>query len=258
MRLPNLPAPASPSPNQNHLIAALPAAEFDALCSALEPVPLLLGQMLYEPGVRLSHVFFPTTAVVSLHHVMASGASAETCSVGREGMVGVALMMGGDTTPSSAVVQTAGQGYRLARSTLLQAFEGPGQLRRLLLRYTQAMITQIAQTAVCYRHHSIEQQFSRWLLTAVDRAPAGEMVMTQELVASMLGVRRESVTLAAGHFQDAGYIRYRRGHITVLDPVGLRRCACECYGVVKTEVDRLLSETRLRQNEVMAPSAVAD
>jgi len=258
VRLPNLPAPAPPSPNQNHLIAALPAAEFDALCSALEPVPLLLGQMLYEPGVRLHHVFFPTTAVVSLHHVMASGASAETCSVGREGMVGVALMMGGDTTPSSAVVQTAGQGYRLARSTLLQAFEGPGQLRRLLLRYAQALITQIAQTAVCYRHHSIEQQFSRWLLTAVDRAPAGEMVMTQELVASMLGVRRESVTLAAGHFQDAGYIRYRRGHITVLDPAGLRRCTCECYGVVRAEVDRLLNETRLRQDGAAARSTVED
>jgi CRP-like cAMP-binding protein len=258
MALPNRGLPAPPSPNQNHLIAALPAAEFDALCSALEPVPLLLGQMLYEPGVRLHHVIFPTTAVVSLHHVMASGASAQTCSVGREGMVGVGLIMGSDTTPSSAVVQTTGQGYRLARSTLLQAFEGPGQLRRLLLRYTQALITQIAQTAVCYRHHSIEQQLSRWLLNAIDRAPPGEMVMTQELVASMLGVRRESVTLAAGHFQDAGYIRYRRGHITVLDPVGLQQCACECYGVVKTEVDRLLSETRLRQNETVAPSAVAD
>ncbi len=250
-------APPPPSPNLNHLIAALPAAEFDALCSALEPVPLLLGQMLYEPGVPLHHVFFPTTAVVSLHHVMASGASAETCSVGREGMVGVALIMGGDTTPSSAVVQTAGQGYRLARATLLKAFEGPGQLRRLLLRYTQALITQIAQTAVCYRHHSIEQQLSRWLLSAVDRAPPGELVMTQELVASMLGVRRESVTLAAGHFQDAGYIRYRRGHITVLDPVGLQQCACECYGVVKVELDRLLTETLLRQNETQAPCTVA-
>ncbi len=258
MRLPNLSAPALPSPNQNHLIAALPAAEFDALCSALEPVPLLLGQMLYEPGVRLHHVVFPTTAVVSLHHVMASGASAETCSVGREGMVGVALIMGGDTTPSSAVVQTAGHGYRLARSTLMQAFDGPGQLRRLLLRYTQALITQIAQTAVCYRHHSIEQQLSRWLLNAIERAPPGEMVMTQELVASMLGVRRESVTLAAGNFQDAGYIRYRRGHITVLDPDGLRMCACECYGVVKTELDRLLTETLLRQDETETPCDVAD
>lgn len=250
--------PTPPSPNLNHLIAALPAAEFDALRGALEPVPLLLGQMLYEPGVPLHHAVFPTTAVVSLHHVMASGASAQTCSVGREGMVGVALIMGGDTTPSSAVVQTAGHGYRLARGTLLQAFEGPGQLRRLLLRYMQALITQIAQTAVCYRHHNIEQQLSRWLLSAVDRAPPGEMVMTQELVASMLGVRRESVTLAAGHFQDAGYIRYRRGHITVLDPAGLQRCACECYGVVKTELDRLLTETLLRQHETAAPCAAAD
>jgi len=251
----NLPAPALGSPNQNHLIAALPTAEFDALCGALEPVPLLLGQMLYEPGVPLHHVYFPTTAVISLHHVMASGASAETCSVGREGMVGVALIMGGNTTPSSAVVQTGGQGYRLARSTLLQAFEGPGQLRRLLLRYSQAMITQIAQTAVCYRHHSIEQQLSRWLLCAVDRAPPGEMVMTQELVASMLGVRRESVTLAAGHFQEAGYIRYRRGHITVLDAAGLESCACECYGVVKTEMRRLLTETLLRQGEAATARA---
>ncbi len=248
----NRPAQAPPSPNLNHLIAALPAAEFEALRGALEPVQLLLGQMLYEPGVPLHHVHFPTTAVVSLHHVMASGASAETCSVGREGMVGVALIMGGDTTPSSAVVQTAGHGYRLARGTLLQAFEGPGQLRRLLLRYTQALITQIAQTAVCYRHHTIEQQLSRWLLCAIDRAPPGEMVMTQELVASMLGVRRESVTLAAGHFQDAGYIRYRRGHITVLDAAGLESCACECYHVVKTEMGRLLTETLLRQTETRA------
>ncbi|MDO9072829.1 MAG: Crp/Fnr family transcriptional regulator [Rubrivivax sp.] len=256
LRIPSAQMP--PSPNQNHLIAALPADEFEALCSALEPVPLLLGQMLYEPGVPLRHVVFPTTAVVSLHHMMASGASAETCSVGREGMVGVALILGGVTTPSSAVVQTGGLGYRLARSTLLQAFEGPGQLRRLLLRYTQALMTQIAQTAVCYRHHSIEQQLSRWLLSASDRAPPGELAMTQEMVASMLGVRRESVTLAAGQFQDAGYIRYRRGHITVLDPAGLKQCACECYDVVRAELERLLTETLLRQNETESPSAVAD
>jgi len=238
-----------PSPNQNHLIAALPAAEFEALCNALEPVQLRLGQMIYEPGTALQHAYFPITAVVSLHHVMASGASAETCSVGREGMVGVALIMGSDTTPSSAVVQTSGHAYRLARGPLMQAFERPGHLRRLLLRYTQALITQIAQTAVCYRHHAIEQQLSRWLLCAVDRAPPGEMVMTQELVASMLGVRRESVTLAARQFQEAGYIRYRRGHITVLDPAGLERCACECYGVVKSEMKRLLTETLLRQDQ---------
>lgn len=252
----HLPAPALSAPSQNDLIAALPAAEFEALCGALEPVQLLLGQMLYEPGVALHHVVFPTTAVVSLHHVMASGASAETASVGREGMVGVALILGGDTTPSSAVVMTGGQGYRLSRSALLQAFQGPGQLRRLLLRYTQALMTQIAQTAVCYRHHTIDQQLSRWLLSAVDRAPPGEMVMTQELVASMLGVRRESVTLAAGKFQEAGYIRYRRGHITVLDAAGLESCACECYGVVKAEMHRLLNETRLRQGE--AATACAD
>lgn len=248
MRLPNLSAPALPSPNQNHLIAALPAAEFDALCSALEPVPLLLGQMLYEPGVRLHHVVFPTTAVVSLHHVMASGASAETCSVGREGMVGVALIMGGDTTPSSAVVQTAGHGYRLARSTLMQAFDGPGQLRRLLLRYTQALITQAAQTAACNRHHSVEQQLSRWLLLTLDRGPPRELVMTQELVAGMLGVRRESITQAASNLQQGGYIRYRRGHISVLDRQGLQTRACECYGVVKKEMARLQSDVRYRQD----------
>lgn len=251
----NLPAQALSAPSQNDIIAALPAAEFEALSGALEPVQLLLGQMLYEPGVALHHVYFPTTAVVSLHHVMASGASAETASVGREGMVGMALILGGDTMPSSAVVMTGGQGYRLARSTLLQAFEGPGQLHRLLLRYTQALITQVAQTAVCYRHHTVEQQLSRWLLSAVDRAPPGEMVMTQELVASMLGVRRESVTLAAGKFQDAGYIRYRRGHISVLDAAGLEGCACECYGVVKAEMHRLLNETRLRRAETATSRA---
>lgn len=242
VRIPAAPGSPCPSPKANQLLAALPAAEFETLCSVLEPVPLLLGQMLYEPGTALDHAYFPTTAVVSLHHLMRSGASAETCSVGCEGMVGVALILGGDTTPSSAVVQTGGQAFRLSRAALLQAFEGPGQLRRLLLRYTQAMFTQIAQTAVCYRHHSIEQQLSRWLLSAADRAPPGEMVMTQELVASMLGVRRESVTLAASRLQDSGYIRYRRGHITVLDTAGLERCACECYGVVKAEMHRLLGE----------------
>ena len=228
------------SPNQNRLIAALPAAEFDRLYGSLELVPMRLGDVLYEPGQTMQHAYFPTTAVVSLHYVTVAGASAETAGVGRDGMVGVALFMGGHATPSSAVVQSAGHGWRIGRAALVQAFEHDGQLRRLLLRYTQALITQIAQTAVCYRHHSVEQQLSRWLLATLDRLPPGEMVMTQELVAGLLGVRRESITQAAGSLQDGGYIRYRRGHITVLDAPGLQGRACECYGVVKRELQRLL------------------
>jgi len=234
--------------SQNRLIAALPTREFESLQGALELVPLHLGEVLYEPGVQLRHAYFPTTAVVSMHYVMGSGACVETCGVGREGMVGVALFMGGQSTPSSAVVQTAGHAYRLDRSALQQAFDADGQLRRLLLRYTEALMAQISLTAACYRHHSIEQQLSRWLLTTLDRSPPGELVMTQELVANLLGVRRESVTQAARRLQDGGYIRYRRGHITVCDPLGLRSCACECYGVLKKELHRLLSETLLRQD----------
>jgi len=240
---------AHATPNQNRLIAAVPTAEFDRWSGSLEPVSMMLGQVLYEPGMQLRHAYFPTTSVVSLHYVTVSGACAETTGVGREGMVGIALFMGGDTTPSSAVVQSAGDGYRLDRRSLMRAFEHDGQLRRLLLRYTQALITQITQTAACYRHHSIEQQLSRWLLSTVDRTPPGELAMTQELVANMLGVRRESITQAACGLQNEGYIRYRRGHITVLDPAGLTTCACECYGVVKRELNRLLSETLLRQDE---------
>ena len=239
------------TPNQNHLIAAVPTVEFEQLAGSLELVSMMLGQVLYEPGMQLRHAYFPTTAVVSLNYVTLSGACAETTGVGREGMVGIALFMGGGTTPSSAVVQTAGHGYRLDRSSLMRAFEREGQLRRLLLRYTQAMITQISQTAACNRHHSVEQQLSRWLLSTVDRSPQGELVTTQELVASLLGVRRESITQAAGALQDGGYIRYRRGHIAVLDPIGLQACACECYGVVKQELHRLLNEPRLRQGDAM-------
>lgn len=227
------------TPSQNHLIAALPASEFERLRDALEPVPMLLGQVLYEPGTQMQHAYFPTSAVVSLHYVTITGASAQTASVGREGMVGIALFMGGGTTASSAVVQTAGQGYRLNRSTLLQAFEQQGQLRPLLLRYTQALLTQISQTAACYRHHSVEQQLSRWLLATVDHTPPGELVITHELVAATLGVRRESITEAAGQLQEGGYIRYRRGHIQVLDTLGLVSRACECYGVVLREQRRL-------------------
>ncbi len=236
-----------PSPSQNHLLAALPTAEFEALAAHLELVPMRLGQMLYEPGGLLQHAYFPTTSIVSLHYVMESGASAETAGVGNEGMVGVSLFMGGDTTPSSAVVQTAGHAYRLERRLLKQEFERGGLLQKLLLRYTQALLTQMAQTAVCNRHHSLEQQLCRWLLLTLDRLPSNELVMTQELVASMLGVRREGITVAAGDLQRAGYISYRRGHIAVLNRSGLEASTCECYAVVKKELNRLLSDVRYRQ-----------
>ena len=234
-------APLS-SPNQNNLLAALPAAELEALAAHLELVPMPLGKMLYEPGVQLQHAYFPTTSIVSLHYVMESGASAETAGVGNEGVVGISLFMGGNTTSSSAVVQTAGHAYRLERRVLMQEFNRGGSLQRLLLRYTQALLTQMAQTAACNRHHTVEQQLCRWLLLTLDRLPSNELVMTQELVASMLGVRREGITEAAGGLQRAGFISYRRGHITVLDRNGLETRACECYAVVKKELGRLLSE----------------
>ncbi|WP_295587586.1 Crp/Fnr family transcriptional regulator [uncultured Lamprocystis sp.] len=242
--------PARHSPNQNHLLGALPDLEFAALSPHLEPCPLALGEMLYEPGQRLHHAYFPTSAVVSLHYVTENGAAAETAGVGNEGMVGVSLFMGGDSTPSSAVVQTAGHAYRLERRRLKLAFDGAGLLQPLLLRYMQALITQTAQTAACNRHHSVEQQLSRWLLLTLDRAPERELVMTQELVASMLGVRRESVTEAARTLQQRGCIRYRRGHITVVDRQGLETRACECYGLVKTELGRLLGDVQYRQDTV--------
>lgn len=235
------------SPKQNHLLAALPDADLALLTPHLEHVPMPLGQMLFEPGSQMRHAYFPTTSIVSLHYVTESGASAETAGVGNEGVVGVSLFMGGDTTSSSAVVQTAGHAWRLDRHILKDEFNRGGALQRLLLRYTQALMTQMAQTAVCNRHHSVEQQLCRWLLLTLDRLPDRELVMTQELVASMLGVRRESVTDAAGHLQAAGYIRYRRGHIGVLDRAGLERSVCECYGVVKKELDRLLSDVKLNQ-----------
>jgi CRP-like cAMP-binding protein len=235
------------SPNQNHLLAALPTAEFERLAAHLELVAMPLGEILYEPGGQLLHAYFPTTAIVSLHYVTESGASAETAGVGNEGMVGVALFMGGDTTPSSAVVQTAGHAYRLPRGLLKQEFSRAGLLQRLLLRYTQALITQMMQTGACNRHHSVEQQLCRWLLLTLDRAASRELVMTQELVASMLGVRREGITEAAGKLQSAGFIRYRRGHIAVLDRSGLETRACECYAVVKKEMGRLLCDVQYRQ-----------
>tara|TARA_R110001583_G_scaffold81648_4_gene217614 strand:+ start:534 stop:1274 length:741 start_codon:yes stop_codon:yes gene_type:complete len=230
------------NPKQNNLLAALPAQELDALAANLERVPLSLGDILYEPGTQLEHAYFPTTAIVSLHYVMASGASAETAGVGHEGVVGIALFLGGDTTPSSAVVQTAGHAYRLGKSLLLQEFNRAGILQGLLLRYTQALITQMAQTAACNRHHSVEQQLCRWLLLTLDRVPSNELVITQELVAGMLGVRREGITEAAGKLKHAGIISYRRGHITVLDRSGLEARTCECYAVVRNELNRLLPE----------------
>lgn len=236
------------SPNQNHLLAALPTAEFESLAANLELVPMRLGEIVYEPGGRLQHAYFPTTAVVSLHYVMQSGASAEMAGVGNEGVVGVSLFMGGDTTPSSAATLIAGHAYRLDCQLLKQEFNRAGLMQRLLLRYTQALITQMSQTAVCYRHHSVEQQLSRWLLLTMDRIPSREFVMTQELVASMLGVRRESISAAAGNLQQLGCIRYRRGHIAVLDRIELETRACECYAVVKKEMGRLLPDVLHRQD----------
>ena len=235
---------ATSSPKKNRLLASLPASDFERLALDLELVPMALGQMLYDPGTQMRYAYFPTTSIVSLHYVTASGASAESAGVGNEGMVGIALFMGGDSTSSSAVVQTAGDAYRLDRHVLKELFDQGAALQRLLLRYTQALMTQMAQTAICNRHHTVEQQLCRWLLLTLDRLPDRELVMTQELVAGMLGVRRESVTDAAGHLQSLGYIRYRRGHIGVLNRAGLETAACECYGVVKMELNRLLSDGR--------------
>lgn len=233
--------PASlPDPKINQLLAALPPDVWERWVALLEPVELPLGTVLYESGARLSHVYFPTSAIVSLLYVMENGASAEIAVVGHEGLVGVSLFMGGDTTPSRAVVQSAGQGYRLKASAMMLEFNRAGPAMHLLLRYTQALITQMSQTAVCNRHHSLDQQLCRWLLLSLDRLPTNELVMTQELIANMLGVRREGVTEAAGRLQAAGLIRYHRGHITVLDRKGLEQRTCECYAVVKQEYDRLL------------------
>jgi CRP-like cAMP-binding protein len=235
----------------------LPAAEFDRLAAHLELVPMLLGQILYEPGGQMQHAYFPTSAIVSLHYVMESGASAETAGVGNEGVVGISLFMGGDSTPSSAVVQTAGHGYRLPGRLLKQEFNRVGATRGLLLRYTQALITQMIQTAACNRHHSVEQQLCRWLLLTLDRSVSSELVMTQELVASMLGVRREGITEAAGNLQRAGLIRYRRGHISVLRRDGLEARSCECYAVVKKELARLMSDVRHRPGTPALAGAAA-
>jgi CRP-like cAMP-binding protein len=225
---------------QNLLLAALPEAELQRWLPQLEPAPMPLGQVLYESGATLSHVYFPTTAIVSLLYVMENGASAEIAVVGNEGIVGISLFMGGESTSSRAVVQSAGSGFRLKAQMMKNEFNRAGPVLHLLLRYTQALITQMAQTAVCNRHHSLDQQLCRWLLLSLDRLQDNELVMTQELIANMLGVRREGVTEGALKLQQDRLIRYSRGRITVLDRSGLEKRTCECYAVVKKEYDRLL------------------
>jgi CRP-like cAMP-binding protein len=232
----------STGPTENHLLAALPDTEWQRWLPHLERVEMPLGQVLYEAGGTLSHVYFPTTAIVSLLYVMENGASAEIAVVGNEGIVGISLFMGGDSTSSRAVVQSAGLGLRLKAQIMKDDFNRAGPVLHLLLRYTQALITQMAQTAVCNRHHSLDQQLCRWLLLSLDRLEGNELVMTQELIANMLGVRREGVTEGALKLQTAGLIRYARGHISVLDRDGLQKRSCECYAVVKKEYDRLLPE----------------
>jgi CRP-like cAMP-binding protein len=233
-------APVAHNPHQNHLLDALPSGDYERLAPHLELIPMKLGDVLYEPGIKLRYVYFPTTSIVSLLYVMEDGASAEIAIVGNEGILGVSLFMGGESTPSRAVVQSAGHGFRLKADLLKDEFGRFGPTMHLLLRYTQALITQMAQTAVCNRHHTVDQQLCRWLLLSLDRLASNELSMTQELIANMLGVRREGVTEAARKLQDAGLIRYRRGTIAVLDRPGLEARSCECYQVVKTEFDRLL------------------
>ena len=228
--------------NQNYLLSALPEDIFQRLLPHLELIVMPLGQVLYESGGQLQHVYFPTTAILSLHYIMESGASSEIAGVGNEGVLGISLFMGGSTTPSRATVQTAGSGYRLKGRLMMDEFNQAGPMMRLMLRYTQALMTQMSQTAVCNRHHTVAQQLCRWLLLTLDRLPSNELTMTQELIASMLGVRRESVTETAVILQREGLISYRRGHITVLDRAGLESRACECYDVVKKEFHRLLKD----------------
>jgi CRP-like cAMP-binding protein len=233
----------SPPPTDNRIVAALPAAEYDRLLPCLEPTDLPLGHVLYEPGTTLKHLYFPVSGIVSLLYMLENGASAEIAITGNEGVVGIALFMGGHSTSSRAVVQSAGYAYRMKAAFLAKEFDTGGPLHRLLLIFTQALITQMSQTAVCNRHHRLDQQLCRWLLLSLDRLPAMELKMTQELIADMLGVRREGVTQAAGNLQKAGLISYRHGRIKVLDRPGLERRACECYSVVRQETDRLLYVT---------------
>jgi CRP-like cAMP-binding protein len=234
-------AAATHPATQNHLLAALPAADYQRLESHLEAVELPLGLSVYESGERMCHVFFPTAGIVSLLYVLADGASTEIALVGNDGVVGISTFMGGDSTPSRAVVVSAGHAYRMKKQVLMREFERNGNLQHILLRYTQALLTQMAQTAVCNRHHTVEQRLCRWLLLCLDRQSSNELHMTQELISYMLGVRREGVTEAAGRLQDAGLIRLHRGTITVLDRTGLKQRVCECYAVAKGEADRLVS-----------------
>lgn len=232
--------PDAPSPTENHLLAALPQEVRDRLFPFLDLIPMPLGKVIYESGHALRHVYFPTDSIISLLYVMESGASAEISVVGNEGLVGVAVFMGGESTPSRAIVQSAGSAFRLPGQRLKDEFNRHGDLLQLMLRYTQSLITQMAQTAVCNRHHTVDQQLCRWLLLSLDRLSGNHLTMTQELIANMLGVRREGVTEAAGKLQKLGVIEYRRGHITVLDRPALEQLSCECYAVVKAETDRLL------------------
>lgn len=234
-------------PNQNHLLAALLDADFDRLAPHLELIPLLLGDVLCESGGKLQHVYFPTTSIISLQYVLENGGSSDMAGVGNEGVLGISLFMGGDTTLSRAVVQTGGYGYRLKSYVLMEEFNRAGPVLRLLLRYTQALITQMSQNAICNRHHSVQQQLCRLLLITLDRLPTNELMMTQELIANILGVRREGVTEAAQKLQSHGFIRYQRGHIIVLDRAGLERNVCECYSVVKNEFARLMPDAPQRQ-----------
>jgi CRP-like cAMP-binding protein len=240
----------TPHPQKNHILDALPQPERERLFPHLKLIKLPLGKALYESGDILRHIYFPTDAIVSLLYVLKDGASAEIAVVGNDGAIGVALFMGGETTTNRAVVQSAGSAYQMTGARLKDEFERHGELLHILLRYTQALITQMAQTAVCNRHHSVDQQLCRWLLLSLDRLSSDRLTMTQELIANMLGVRREGVTEAAGKLQKLGVIRYRRGEITVLDRPRLEKLCCECYAVVKTESDRLLPlHTRYQRNE---------
>jgi len=239
----------------NHLLAALPDDEFERLAPHLELVSLPDGKSLYESGGKLRHAYFPTNAIISLLYVTEDGATTEIAEVGNEGILGTPLFMSGDTTSDWAVVRRAGYGYRLESSILLKEFNRGGAFLRLLLRYTHALMAQVSQAAVCNRHHTVQQQLCRWLLLSLDRLPSNELVMTQELIANMLGVRREGVTEAAGKLQSVGFIRYSRGHITVLDRTGLEATSCECYGVVRNEFSRLLSDVSIHRAPCHAVTA---
>ena len=233
-------SPDTPDPTKNRLLAALPREEYERILPHLGHVTFKLGEVVYESGVRMEHIYFPTSSVISLLYLMENGASAEMGMAGKEGLVGLALFMGGNTMPNRAVVQSAGGAVRMRAQVLRDEFARGGAFQRLLLRYTQALLTQMSQTAVCNRLHAIEQQLCRWLLLSHDRLDSDELVMTQELIANMLGVRREGVTAAAGRLQEQGLISYVRGRIQILDRPGLEAAVCECYKVVKDEYDRLL------------------